>query len=104
VLAALSLCLLPVTAPFAAMFILSVVAIFFPGNNKPPMDLELRIFFILLKEGFFAAFVLCLLGLVWAISTPLWVERLVNRFAWQAMFSLALMMLILSVLFALQSI
>jgi len=88
-----------VSAPFAAFFVFSLLTVLLPGFKGQPIDPWVRVFLILLEESFFAIFVVCLLGLIWAIWTPGWVERLIEKFAGHAMLALLFMMIMGGILF-----
>jgi hypothetical protein len=92
-LAVLSFCLLTVSAPFAALFVGSLLAIAFPGNALP-INPWVGLLLILLEEAFFAVFVVILLGLIWAIATPVWIERTVEKFAGHAMLAFLVLMIV----------
>jgi hypothetical protein len=98
-LAVLSLCLLPVSAPFAVLFVWSLVALVLPGKPQP-IDPWVHAFLIILSETFFAVFLVCILGLIWAVWTPAWVERIIERSARRAMLGALLMMIVGAILFA----
>jgi hypothetical protein len=90
----LSVALLIISAPFAALF---VIGIFVPPQ-KGALDPWLRVFMTVFMETFFGVFVVSLLGLIWALWTPAWMERFVGKVALHVNMSLLIFMIVLAIL------
>ena len=94
-LAVLSLCLLIISAPFA---VLLVISIFVPPQKGAMPDPWMRVFMTVFMETFFGVFVVSLLGLIWALWTPAWVERFIGKIALHVNVSLLVFMIVFAIL------